>query len=401
MTAAPQSSLIAALDGELAARRAAGLWRVRRTLDTPVAPRAVVDGRAVVAFASNDYLGLAADPRVVAALRAGAERWGAGAGASHLLGGHTAAHAALEALLAAFVAPAPGAAALTFSSGWLANLALLTALAGRDDAIFADRLNHACLNDGALLSRARFVRYPHCDVGRLAGALARTPARRRLIVTDGVFSMDGDVAPLAELLALAERHDAWLVVDDAHGFGVLGAGRGSVAAAGLASDRIVVMGTLGKAAGVAGAFVAAHPSVVETLVQTARPYVYTTAAPPALAHALATSVALIRDDTARRDRLFANIARFRAGMASLPWRLVTSATAIQPVIVGANEAALALADGLWRRGFYVPAIRPPTVPPGSARLRVSLSAAHTAEDVDNLLAALAALAPACARGDLG
>jgi len=401
VTPAPPGTLIAALDSELGARRAAGLWRTRRMLGTPAAPHAVIDGRAVVAFSGNDYLGLAADPQVVAALREGAERWGAGAGASHLVGGHTAAHAALEGALAAFVAPAPGAAALTFSSGWLANLALLTALAGRDDAIFADKLNHACLNDGALLSRARFVRYPHGDVGRLAAALERTPARRRLIVTDGVFSMDGDVAPLAELFALAERHDAWLVVDDAHGFGVLGEGRGSVAAAGLASERILAMGTLGKAAGVAGAFVAAHPSVIETLVQTARPYIYTTAAPPALAHALATSVALIRDEPGRRLRLFANIARFRAGMAALPWRLVASATAIQPVIVGANEAALALADGLWRRGFYVPAIRPPTVPAGTARLRVSLSAAHTDDDVDALLAAFATLAPACARDDLG
>ena len=401
MTAAPQNALIAALDGELEARRAAGLARRRRTLETPAAPRAVIDGRAVIAFSSNDYLGLAADPTVVAALRDGATRWGAGAGASHLVGGHGAAHAALETALAEFVAPVPGAAALTFSSGWLANLALLTALAGRDDAIFADRLNHACLNDGALLSRARFVRYPHADVGGLAAALERTPARRRLIVTDGVFSMDGDVAPLAGLYALAERHDAWLVVDDAHGFGVLGEGRGSVAAAGLESDRIVVMGTLGKAAGVAGAFVAAHPSVIETLVQTARPYIYTTAAPPALAHALSTSVALIRDEPLRRARLFANIARFRAGMATLPWRLAASSTAIQPVIVGANDAAMALAEGLWQRGFYVPAIRPPTVPEGTARLRVSLSAAHTGDDIDGLLAAFAALAPACTRSDLG
>ena len=268
------SALIADLERGLAAREAAGLQRIRRTLASPQGARVVVDGRELVAFASNDYLGLANHPEVVAAAREGAARWGAGAGASHLICGHFVPHAALETELAAFVRPCAGARALTFSSGYLANLAILTALAGRGDAIFADRLNHACLNDGALLSRAEFVRYPHADAAALRHRLAASKAKRKLIATDAVFSMDGDLAPLPALCALAEEFDAWLVVDDAHGFGVLGArengGRGTLAHFGLASERIVYMGTLGKAAGVAGAFVAAHPAVIETLLQTAR-----------------------------------------------------------------------------------------------------------------------------------
>ena len=398
--------LVADLERDLARRADAGLRRTRRCLDSPQGPRVVVDGRELLAFASNDYLGLASHPALVAAVCEAAARWGVGAGASHLICGHFAPHEALETELAAFVRPCRGARALTFSSGYLANLAILAALAGRDAAVFADRLDHSCLNDGALLSRAAFVRYPHGDVAALRARLAASTARRRLIATDAVFSMDGDIAPLPELLALADEFDAWLVVDDAHGFGVLGegvgsgGGRGTVAHFGLESDRIVYMGTLGKAAGVAGAFVAAHPAVIETLVQTARPYVFTTAAPPLLAVALQASLAIIRDDTLRRAHLFALVARFREGMRGLPWRLLPSTTPIQPLVVGANEAAVALADALWKRGIWVPAIRPPTVPPGTARLRITLTAAHTTDDVDALVAALAELAPGCARGDL-
>jgi len=392
------SALIADLERGLAARKAAGLQRVRRTLASAQGARVVVDGREVVSFASNDYLGLANHPDVVAAARAGAARWGVGAGASHLICGHFAPHAALEAELAAFVRPCAEAHALTFSSGYLANLAILTALAGRGDAIFADRLNHACLNDGALLSRAEFVRYPHADAAALRRRLGASKARRKLIATDAVFSMDGDLAPLPSLCALAEEFDAWLVVDDAHGFGVLGSGenggRGTLAHFGLASDRIVYMGTLGKAAGVAGAFVAAHPAVIETLVQAARSYVFTTAAPPLLAEALLASLRLLRDDAARRAHLFELIARFRSRLSAGPWALPDSPTPIQPLVVGASAAAVEFADELWRRGFWVPAIRPPTVPKGTARLRVTLCAAHTREDVDALADALAELAPA-------
>jgi 8-amino-7-oxononanoate synthase len=286
---------------------------------------------------------------------------------------------------------------LIFSSGYLANLALLSALAGRGDAVFADRLNHACLNDGVLLARAQLVRYPHGDAAALARRLAASRAPHKLIATDAVFSMDGDVAPLPGLLELADAHDAWLVVDDAHGFGVLGAGRGTLAHFGIASERIVYMGTLGKAAGVAGAFVAAHPAVIETILQTARPYIYTTAAPPLLAGALRAALALLRDDATRRDHLLDLVARFRAGAAGLPWSMPPSFTAIQPLIVGDSVAAVALADRLLDHGIWVPAIRPPTVPKGTARLRVTLTAAHSLADVDALSDALADLAPMHAR----
>ncbi len=383
---------IAELEDALARRSAAGLTRSRRTLATAQGPRVEVDGRPLLAFASNDYLGLANDPAVVTAARAAALRWGVGSGASHLVCGHAKPHEALEQELAAFVAPCADGRALTFSSGYLANLAILTTLAGRGDAVFADRLNHACLNDGALLSRARFVRYAHCDVEALEAGLAAATATRKLIATDAVFSMDGDIAPLPLLLELAEQHDAWLVVDDAHGFGVLGDGRGSLAHFGLASERIVYMGTLGKAAGVAGAFVAAHPAVIETLLQTARSYIYTTAAPALLAEALRAALAIVRDDTARRAHLHRLIARFRAGAAGMPWRVAPSITAIQPLLVGASADAIALSERLLEQGVWVPAIRPPTVPAGTARLRISLSAAHADADIDTLLAALATCA---------
>jgi 8-amino-7-oxononanoate synthase len=378
----------------LDARARDGLARTRREVSSPQGRAIVVDGRPLVSFASNDYLGLANDARVVAALVAGARAFGVGAGASHLLGGHQSPHAELEAALAAFVAPCAGARAVTLSSGYLANLAILTTLAGRGCEIFADRLNHACLNDGALLSRATFTRYPHLDVDALRARLAASRAATRVIVTDAVFSMDGDVAPLATLAALAEAHDAWLVVDDAHGFGVLGEGRGSLADAHLASERIVYMATLGKAAGVAGAFIAAHPTVVEAIAQTARPYVFTTAAPAALAAAALASVAAIRDDVARRASLFARIAQWREGAHALPWRVPPSRTAIQPLVVGDARQASALAAALMDAGLWAPAIRPPTVPAGTSRLRVSLSAAHAPDDVERLLCALRAAAPA-------
>lgn len=393
MPAAPPRFILD-LERVLRQRAAAGLDRRRRTLDGAQGPRTMVDGRMITSFASNDYLGLANHPDVVAAVRDGLDRWGVGAGASHLVAGHFAPHAALEEELAAWVAPCRQARALTFSSGYLANLAILGALAGRDDAIFADRLNHACLNDGALLARAAFVRYPHGDVVALRARLEGSSARRKIIATDAVFSMDGDVAPLPALLALAEEFDAVLVIDDAHGFGVLGDGRGTAAECGIVSERLVVMGTLGKAAGVAGAFVAAHAAVIETLLQTARPYIYTTAAPPALGAGLAVSLRLIREEAGRRAHLQALVRRLRAALCGLPWPLTASTTPIQPLLVGENAAAVALADALWTRGIWVPAIRPPTVPAGTARLRISLSAAHTVADIDALASALASHAVA-------
>jgi 8-amino-7-oxononanoate synthase len=386
-------SLIAGLDAALAARHAAGLHRGRATIDSAQGPRVNVGGRELIAFASNDYLGLASDPAVVAATRDAASRWGVGAGASHLICGHFTPHEVLETELAAFVAPCANAGAVTFSTGYLANLAILSALAARGDAIFADKLNHACLNDGALLARADLIRFSHGDTAGLERRLAASQAPGKVIATDAVFSMDGDVALLPRLLELAVAHDAWLVVDDAHGFGILGEGRGSLAHFGLASERIVYMATLGKAAGVAGAFVAAHPSVIATLVQTARPYIYTTAAPPLLAVAARAALGIIRDDGGRRTRLRGLIAQFREGAKGLPWPLTESSTAIQPLIVGDSRAAMDVAAALRERGLWVPAIRPPTVPRGTARLRVSLSAAHTRDDVAALTAALHAIAP--------
>jgi 8-amino-7-oxononanoate synthase len=378
------------LEAALAARRAAGLYRARALADAPATPTRVVDGRARVSFASNDYLGLAADPRVRAAFVAGAERYGVGAGAAHLLGGHTAAHEALEEALAAHVGRPR---ALLFSTGYMANLGILQALLGRGDVIYTDRLNHASLLDAAALSRARHLRYRHVDVGHLAQRLAGAPTgRRALIATDAVFSMDGDLAPLPALAGLAARHGAWLLADDAHGLGVLGpCGGGSAEHFGLGPDRLaVLMGTLGKALGTFGAFVAGGEALIETLIQHARSYVYTTAPPPALACATLAALRLAREEHWRRAHLADLVARFRAGAAQLGWRLADSATPIQPILVGAVDRTLAVAARLEAAGFYVPAIRPPTVPAGGARLRVSLSAAHTPAQVDALLDALGA-----------
>lgn len=377
---------------ELAALADQGLARRRRLLESPCAPRAVVEGREMLAFASNDYLGLAAHPELAQALAAGALTWGAGSGASHLVSGHLGPHELLEQRLAAFTG---FARALTFSTGYLANLAVTPTLApGRDDAIFADKLNHASLIDAAQLSRARHHRYPHNDMAALERLLAASDTRTKVIVTDAVFSMDGDLAPLAELFALAERFDAWLVVDDAHGFGVLGPqGQGSLAHCGVpAHPRVILMGTLGKAAGVGGAFVAGSELVMDYLLQKARSYIFTTAQPPAVACALVKSLELIAAGDARRAHLQALIRQLQEGLAGLPWQLLPSQTAIQPLIVGDNEAALALSRALWERGLWVAAIRPPTVPAGTARLRISLSAAHSQADVASLVDALKALA---------
>ncbi|MCE2998977.1 MAG: 8-amino-7-oxononanoate synthase [Betaproteobacteria bacterium] len=375
---------------ELAAREAQGLRRVRRRLDSPQRARVEVDGRPCIAFCANDYLGLAADPRLAAAARESLMLHGVGAGASHLILGHSRAHQALEEALAAF---SGYPAALLFSTGYMANLGAISALVGRGDAVFADRLNHASLNDAALLSRATFRRYAHNDLDALERLLATTPARRRLVATDAVFSMDGDIAPVPELMALCERHDALLYLDDAHGFGVLGEqGRGTLSHFGVSSSRIVYMATLGKAAGVSGAFVAASGLVVETLLQNARTYTYTTAAPPLLAHTLLTSLELIAREEPRREQLRARIAQLREGLAGLPWQLLPSRTPIQPLIVGDNAAALALSARLAEQDILVPAIRPPTVPPGTARLRISLSSDHGAADVACLVAALRAAA---------
>jgi 8-amino-7-oxononanoate synthase len=385
--------MIANLERQLRELDERSLTRRRRMVDTPCAPRLVVEGRPMLAFCSNDYLGLAAHPALVAALREGAGLYGAGSGASHLISGHSRAHALLEDRLAEFAGHhLENARALTFCTGYMANLAILTALGADAGAeIFSEQLNHASLIDGARLARAQVKLYPHADLLALESLLAASSAHTKLVVTDSVFSMDGDLAPLPGLLALCERHGAWLVVDDAHGFGTLGAhGRGALEHFDLRSPNLVYMGTLGKAAGVGGAFVAAHASVIELMIQRARPYIYTTAAPPALAHALLASLDIIggAEGAARRAHLNALIAQFQQGLRLERWQQPVSSTAIQPIIIGTNEEALRAGAGLYGQGLWVPAIRPPTVATGTARLRVTLSAAHTHEDVAQLVAAL-------------
>jgi 8-amino-7-oxononanoate synthase len=393
MTVDANPDLIAGVDRQLESLAAQSLTRRRRTADSPCAPRQVVDGRPMLAFCSNDYLGLASHPRVVAALREGAQIYGAGSGASHLVSGHSRAHALLEERLAAFESPhLVDARALYFCTGYMANLAVLTALGSDPDAmIFSEALNHASLIDGARLARAGVTVYPHGDVAALEAKLLASTATSKIVVTDSVFSMDGDLAPLPELLALCERHGAWLVVDDAHGFGVLGAhGRGALEHFNLRSPNLVYVGTLGKAAGVGGAFIAAHASVIELMIQRARPYIYTTAAAPALAHALLASLDIIEGEEGleRRAHLDRLIALLDAELTLKRWQRPPSHTAIQPIVIGSNDEALRVASRLHAQGLWVPAIRPPTVAPGTARLRVTLCAAHTEEDVAQLATAL-------------
>lgn len=384
--------LLDTLQRGLAELDAQGLRRVRRTADTACDAHMRVDGRDIVGFASNDYLGLAAHPALIAAFAEGAQRYGSGSGGSHLLGGHSRAHATLEDELAGFAGGFSDAPrALYFSTGYMANLAAMTALTGKHATIFSDALNHASLIDGIRLSRATVQVYPHADMAALAALLDASEAETKLIVSDTVFSMDGDIAPLAELVALAERHGAWLVVDDAHGFGVLGPqGRGALAAAALRSPNLVYVGTLGKAAGVAGAFVIAHETVIEWMIQRARSYIFTTAAPPAVAHAVSVSLKVIAGDEgdARRAHLAALIERTRALLRMTRWQPVDSHTAVQPLVIGSNDATLAAMRSLDAHGLWVPAIRPPTVPAGTSRLRISLSAAHSFDDLARLETAL-------------
>lgn len=385
--------LIANVEHKLALLETQSLTRRRRVAETRCAPLQVVDGRPMLAFCSNDYLGLAAHPRVIEALREGAQIYGAGSGASHLVSGHSRAHAVLEERLAQTQAPyLESAQALYFSTGYMANLAVLTTLGADADAIiFSEALNHASLIDGARLARAAVSVYPHGDTEALAAQLADSKAGTKIVVTDSVFSMDGELAPLPQLLSLCERHGAWLVVDDAHGFGVLGEnGRGALEHCALRSPNLVYIGTLGKAAGVSGAFVAAHHSVIELMVQRARPYIYTTAAPPALAHALLTSLDIIASDEGKdlRAHLQSLLEQLDSELTLTRWQRPHSSTAIQPIIIGGNDEALRAAAALHARGIWVPAIRPPTVAPGTARLRVTLSAAHTHQEVAQLAAAL-------------
>lgn len=377
--------------GERVAGRAAdGLFRTRTLLEGAQGVHPVIDGRRVLSFASNDYLGLAAHPGVVQTLREAAREYGVGSGASHLLTGHSRPHRDLEQALAELTGRPR---AVLFSTGYMANLAVVTTLLDRHDAVFEDRYNHASLVDAGLLSRAELRRYPHADAASLGRQLALSSARHRMVVTDGVFSMDGDLAPLRQLRDQSERAGgAWLCVDDAHGLGVVGpTGRGTLEVEGLGLEDVpVLVGTLGKAFGTFGAFVAGSEALVETLVQFARSYIYTTALPPALAAATLASVRIAEQGEAR-TRLQAVLGRFREGAAQLGLPVVPTPSPIQPLVLGPSERASDASRALLERGILVPAIRPPTVPQGAARLRISFSASHSAADVDRLLDALSAV----------
>lgn len=376
------------LQTALSERKQQHLYRQRRTLQSAQGAAVQVDGKPYSNFCSNDYLGLANHPDVVSAFQQAANDYGVGSGASHLVCGHSQLHHQLEEELADFVTRDR---AVLFSTGYMANLGVVNALLGKQDQIFEDKLNHASLLDAGLLSGARFQRFLHNDMVSLEGKLQKSPSGRKLIVVDSVFSMDGDVAPLKELSALANKYDAWLMADDAHGIGVLGEqGKGCVEYFDLDQQQLpIVMGTLGKGFGSFGAFVAGSEALIETLIQFARPYIYTTALPPAIAAASLASLQIIRSDSARRQHLAGLIALFRTAAKQMGLPVMPSNTAIQPLLIGDSQTALDISEQLAAKGFLVGAIRPPTVPANSARLRITLSAAHSEAQLKALLAALA------------
>jgi 8-amino-7-oxononanoate synthase len=375
--------------GLLAQRKNNQLYRSRIELQSAQSVRVIVDGTPMLSFCSNDYLGLANHPKIAQAMTAAIEKYGVGSGASHLVDGHHREHELLEQELAVFTGREK---TLLFSTGYMANVGVISALLSRHDSVIQDKLNHASLIDGGILSQAKLKRYRHNDVGHLAQQLERADGKK-LVVTDGVFSMDGDCAPLSAIAELCQQHDAWLLVDDAHGFGTLGeTGAGLVSQLNLTSQQVpLLIGTLGKAFGTSGAFVTGDTDTLDYLMQFARPYIYTTATPPSIAAATRASLKLVIAGEAKRAQLNANIAHFRAGVSQLGYELMRSNTAIQPIIVGSNERALSMSAKLKAKGLLVTAIRPPTVPVGTARLRITLSAEHTKTDVDELLSALEAI----------
>jgi 8-amino-7-oxononanoate synthase len=378
----------AALQRDLSERQAAGRYRQNRQRVGEQGVHVHIDGRPMLSFCSNDYLGLASHPAIKQRFIDVIESDGAGSGAAHLLTGHSTHHQALEEALADFTGQPR---ALLFSTGYMANMGVIDALVGRGDVVIQDKWNHASLLDGARLSDADMMRYPHVDMAQLHKRLHQSAAfQRKLIVTDGVFSMDGDIAPLPEIMAIAKQHQAAVMVDDAHGIGVIGlGGRGSVSHFELSGDaQPIIVGTLGKALGTAGAFVAADEVVIETLTQHARPYVYTTAQPAAIAAATLKSLEVLEKESWRHEQLEANIALFRSGAHALGLKLMASETPIQPIIVGDDQLTLTLGQQLEEKGILVGVIRTPTVPKNTARLRVTISAAHTEADIQQLLTAL-------------
>ena len=377
----------AELQAQLDQRRAEHLYRTRLNVASGCSSTLEVDGATLINFCSNDYLGLAAHPEVNSALKKAADQYGTGSGASHLISGHSSAHHQLEEQLAEFTGRPR---ALLYSTGYMANMGTINALVGRHDLVLQDQLNHASLLDGGHLSRATSQRYKHADLDNLQQRLEQSTAARKLIVTDGVFSMDGDLAPLKELSAMAAKHNGWLMVDDAHGFGVLGEqGGGLVEELNLSHQQVpVLVGTLGKSFGTFGAFVAGSEALIESLIQFSRSYIYTTAMPPAIAAATLTSLKILREETWRREKLASLIAQFRRGAEQIGLQLMDSSTPIQPVVVNDDQKVMQISAALREQGFLVGAIRPPTVPVGSGRLRITFSADHSEEQVDQLLAAL-------------
>lgn len=372
---------------ELDQRERQSLYRRRQTMQSPQGAKVVLDGKPLLNFSGNDYLGLANHPEVVRSFKTAADEYGVGSGASHLVNGHSYHHHQLEHELAEFT---QRDRVLLFCSGYMANIGVINALLNNKDAVFQDKLNHASLLDAGLLSGAKFQRYLHNSPASLQSKLEKSVARRKLVVTDGVFSMDGNTADLKELVACAQRSSAWLMVDDAHGIGCIGeTGGGCAQLYGLNQQQLpVLMGTLGKAFGTAGAFVAGSETLIETLIQLSRTYIYTTSLPPAVAAATRTSLKIIQRDKWRREHLQVLINLFQEGCRALGLALMPSASPIQPILVGAADRAIEISEKLHAKGLLVKAIRPPTVPQNKARLRVTLSAAHSVEDVSYLLEVL-------------
>jgi 8-amino-7-oxononanoate synthase len=383
---------IQALSVDLKRRQDASLYRQRKLAESAQQPEMRIDGRNLLTFCSNDYLGLASHPDVIRALQRGADEFGAGSGAAHLITGHSRVHHALEEALAEFTGRSR---VLLFSTGYMANLGVISALLGKGDQLYEDRLNHASLIDAGQLSRAKMSRYQHGDMESLRRQMAQQDSGQALIATDGVFSMDGDIAPLLELAGLAHTRDTWLMVDDAHGFGVLGEeGRGTASHFGLGEEEVpILMATLGKALGTFGAFVAGSEELIETLIQQARSYIYTTAPPPAMAAATLESLRIARQESWRRERLNTLILQFRRAASEIGLPLMDSPTPIQPILAGSAAQAVAWSRQLEAAGILVSAIRSPTVPEGSARLRVTFSAKHTERHLQRLLDALSELKP--------
>lgn len=370
-------------------QREQSLYRTRRVAQSAQGPHMQIDNKSLLTFCSNDYLGLANHPDVVNAFKKGVDDYGVGSGAAHLVNGHSHAHHALEEELADFVGRER---ALLFSTGYMANLAVVSAITDRHSIVFGDRLNHASLIDAAQLSEARHSRYAHADVAALAARLEDSAEKDKLVISDGVFSMDGDLAPLDEMIPVCKQHNTSIMIDDAHGLGVLGDhGKGTLEYYDCNEHVEILVGTLGKAFGTFGAFVAGSNELIETLIQRARSYIYTTALPSAVAEATRASLKIIREDSARRQKLHARVKQFREGSASIGLKLMDSITAIQPLLVGEAAKAVAMSEALLEKDILVSAIRPPTVPAGTSRLRFTLSASHSEQDVSRLLEVLVAI----------